>query len=821
MTMLFAKTAPPLAMPVGLQLPIFDRAANSRLTLFTSPAGFFCSGHLTATLNDHSRPTVWLRLGPEDADPATLLLSVISAARRLQPEVGAVTLERMRRHPGPMAGWVPLFSCLGHELAEALPTATVLVLEHLDQIGEAHPTLELLGANLLAALPASIACILTAHTKVPTSGWPSYLMYRGPDDLRVDNRLASRLVRCSTGRLPGETLERAVTLTEGRADVLAGLCTVADESDAVLVRQGIDRAATLDDLLFRIAHAWLAAANANGLQSLALALATQVEYSHPSLIQATLGSVSLPPSPLLQTLGDDWTRVHCAWKWPLHTALQQNVQLSQAALRRMADYLASHDALEQGVALYLEMGDMGGAAQAIAKAAERMIDLGQWQTLSSWLNRLARPAIQRAEATGTLKSNGFWKRLTGALGWPPRSPSLNDLAEGYPSSQSSLSPAMLETVREAQLEWSEMGEAGQGSEVLSEAVNVAIPGTEFDQERPSTPQANLSDFEGALLAQAADVVQTPALLEEGIPTPVASAPLSPPSESIPAVDTFTVAPDLLPSRPASSVAQAAALPDLLTAPAQVPILTAHLLGPFRVAVNDRPVEYWPAGRAQGVFKYLLMHHSQPVLRDVLMDIFWPDVSPEVVRNRLHVALSGLRQKLRTVTDRPIVIFDDGAYRLAPNVRLWVDVDEFGRHVEKGDRLEMAGQTAKAAAEFELAISLYQGDLLADDPYEEWPVLMRERLRVAYLDSLDHLSHIYFGRAEYAACETLCHLILARDNCREDAHRLLMRCYSRLGQDHLALRQYQVCVKALRTELDVEPAPATRQLADHIRRHEIT
>ena len=47
----------------------------------------------------------------------------------------------------------------------------------------------------------------------------------------------------------------------------------------------------------------------------------------------------------------------------------------------------------------------------------------------------------------------------------------------------------------------------------------------------------------------------------------------------------------------------------------------------------------------------------------------------------------------------------------------------------------------------------------------------------------------------------------------------MRCYSRQGQRPLALRQFQICAEALRTELDVEPSPATAELYERIRRRE--
>jgi DNA-binding SARP family transcriptional activator len=85
--------------------------------------------------------------------------------------------------------------------------------------------------------------------------------------------------------------------------------------------------------------------------------------------------------------------------------------------------------------------------------------------------------------------------------------------------------------------------------------------------------------------------------------------------------------------------------------------------------------------------------------------------------------------------------------------------------------------------------------------------------------LDRLSHVYFSQGHYASCTTLCQLILAEDNCREDVHCRLMRCYSRQGQHHLALRQYESCVGALRLELDIKPAATTTQLCERIRHRE--
>jgi DNA-binding SARP family transcriptional activator len=232
-----------------------------------------------------------------------------------------------------------------------------------------------------------------------------------------------------------------------------------------------------------------------------------------------------------------------------------------------------------------------------------------------------------------------------------------------------------------------------------------------------------------------------------------------------------------------------------------------------------PVAAWPSRRGRALLLYLLVHRHPWPSREALMEEFWPGAAPEAARNSLNVAVHGLRRALRTATDANLVRFEEGHYRLDPDVRLWLDVEEFERHVDYGREHEKTGEMTAATAEYELAASLYQGDFLAEDPYEEWPVLTRERLRLAYLDTMDRLSHLYFTRAQYAACATLCQRILERDPCREDAHRRLMRCYSRQGQTHLALRQFRACTDSLRDELGVEPAPTTALLHERIRRRE--
>lgn len=252
-----------------------------------------------------------------------------------------------------------------------------------------------------------------------------------------------------------------------------------------------------------------------------------------------------------------------------------------------------------------------------------------------------------------------------------------------------------------------------------------------------------------------------------------------------------------------------------------PDITAHLLGELRVAFQDRPVEIWSSGRGRTVFEYLLVNRHSKVRRDRLMSMFWPEVSPDAARNSLNVAIHGLRQSLRAAAgDTPVVIHQDQAYFIGPTFDIWVDVEVFEEQLKAAHQHLASAELVQAEAAFEAATSLYQGEFLADDPYEEWAMVTREHLRLCYLDALDRLGGLRLDSGDYAGCVAVCLKLLTCDSCREDAHCRLMRCYSRQGQVQLALRQYHSCAAALRAELDVAPAPATIELFDLLRRREV-
>jgi DNA-binding SARP family transcriptional activator len=124
------------------------------------------------------------------------------------------------------------------------------------------------------------------------------------------------------------------------------------------------------------------------------------------------------------------------------------------------------------------------------------------------------------------------------------------------------------------------------------------------------------------------------------------------------------------------------------------------------------------------------------------------------------------------------------------------------------RASRHGDTEAALDADRSAVRLYRGDLCADLPYEEWTIFPRERLRMLYGDVLDRLSDLQWRSADYEGCIATAGLILEQDPCREDAHRLLMRCYVAQGRPHQALRQFEACRRMLKAQLDAIPSRAT-------------
>jgi DNA-binding SARP family transcriptional activator len=150
----------------------------------------------------------------------------------------------------------------------------------------------------------------------------------------------------------------------------------------------------------------------------------------------------------------------------------------------------------------------------------------------------------------------------------------------------------------------------------------------------------------------------------------------------------------------------------------------------------------------------------------------------------------------------------------------LDAAEFEQLANQGAHAELAvAQDEKAETEaldyYSRALELYKGDFLPGCLYEDWAAPERERLLTLFLSTAERYSRLLAARAEWERCLAVCRLILARDNCWEEAYRLMMLALWKQGHRAAALRTYEKCVATLSEELGVEPVPQTAKLYHEI------
>jgi DNA-binding SARP family transcriptional activator len=160
------------------------------------------------------------------------------------------------------------------------------------------------------------------------------------------------------------------------------------------------------------------------------------------------------------------------------------------------------------------------------------------------------------------------------------------------------------------------------------------------------------------------------------------------------------------------------------------------------------------------------------------------------------------------------VYVDGTYRLNSGAGVGVDVACFDTLASQAERQAREGDGGAALVSLMQALEIYRGDLVGSN--DIYAVMERERLRARYLTLLCRIADYAYQAADYEVCLSYALRLLTSDPCREDAHRLAMRCYVRLGERSQALRQYGLCQEMLQREFDACPEPSTTALYHQVR-----
>ncbi len=245
-------------------------------------------------------------------------------------------------------------------------------------------------------------------------------------------------------------------------------------------------------------------------------------------------------------------------------------------------------------------------------------------------------------------------------------------------------------------------------------------------------------------------------------------------------------------------------------------LKFFLFGPFQVFRNNRLITHdeWLSQQTRTMCKFLLASRGKVVSSEQIIDIFWPDESPDAARRRLHVRISQLRKALGS--GKSLLQTVDGGYIFNLDETCWLDVDEFLALLAEAKLYQEDDRQPLAIRAYEQARELYRGDFLSEDLYADWAVSPREFLSERFLTLLIELSECYAQQGRFRLAIALCQEALAHDPVRETIYVRLMLYHFYAGERVQALRTIERCRKVLEDELAVKPLPSTLELASQIR-----
>jgi predicted ATPase/DNA-binding SARP family transcriptional activator len=239
------------------------------------------------------------------------------------------------------------------------------------------------------------------------------------------------------------------------------------------------------------------------------------------------------------------------------------------------------------------------------------------------------------------------------------------------------------------------------------------------------------------------------------------------------------------------------------------VVVVRLLGGFEVTAAGRPIppEAWRRRAAASLLKLLVLADGHRLHRDQVIEALWPETDPDNSSNNLYQAIHAARSAIgHAGGPRNLIAFHAGILALDPSL-LWTDVEAFEAAVARVDAAERGA--------LDDADSLYRGDLLPDDLYEEWTASRRDALAASYIRILREIARRHETRGESDAASLRLHELIEHDPLDEDAHRGLMRLEAGAGRANVALHLFESLEASLERDLGVRPSEETLALRQAI------
>jgi DNA-binding SARP family transcriptional activator/predicted ATPase len=246
-------------------------------------------------------------------------------------------------------------------------------------------------------------------------------------------------------------------------------------------------------------------------------------------------------------------------------------------------------------------------------------------------------------------------------------------------------------------------------------------------------------------------------------------------------------------------------------------LAIFALGPLRVEMDGQPIHI-SRHKALALLVYLAVQPGMHT-REALSAFLWPEYRQE----KAYAYLRRTLWEIHNLLGEGMLEASREEIGFNPSASIFLDKVQFQDHLKTFNQHNhpVSAACPECIANLHKAALLYRGDFLAgfslrdSANFDDWQFFLQEALRQEYADALQKLASLLEEAGSYPEAAEFAQRWLALDTLNEDAHRALMRTYALIGQRHAAVRQYQECMRILKTELGIDPAPTTAALYEAI------
>ena len=222
------------------------------------------------------------------------------------------------------------------------------------------------------------------------------------------------------------------------------------------------------------------------------------------------------------------------------------------------------------------------------------------------------------------------------------------------------------------------------------------------------------------------------------------------------------------------------------------IIYIKLLGTPCVRVDNIQI-YFPFKKAEALFYYILI--NKKASRDTLINLFWSELDEPTAKKDLRNAFYSIKKTINCnvfISPKREIIIVNPEIHFVCDIFDFMDINKSSLELYNGDFLE--GFNVKNAEGFEV-----------------WMLQNREYYRDVYCNSLHKAVICNMVDSNDDLAIEYCKKLINLNEFDEEAHRNLMKIFSKLGKYDKAEIVYNDLTKILKKELSVSPNEKTTKL----------